>query len=55
AACKIEDSGVEYLANALQNNRILATLNLSSNKFKEDGAKHLANALRNNEVMSPSL
>ncbi|CAF5052731.1 unnamed protein product, partial [Rotaria socialis] len=34
---------------------ILATLNLSSNKFKEGGAKHLANALRNNEVMSPSL
>ncbi|CAF4356714.1 unnamed protein product, partial [Adineta steineri] len=41
-----------HLANALQHNKTLTTLNLYYNKIKALGAQHLANALQHNKTLT---
>jgi Ran GTPase-activating protein (RanGAP) involved in mRNA processing and transport len=64
-------TGAQYLANALQQNKViqasaffffthyflqtLITLNLSSNKIGAEGAQHLANTLQTNNVIQLAL
>ncbi|CAF1186769.1 unnamed protein product [Rotaria sp. Silwood1] len=51
----MDSNGSQHLANALRNNKTLATLNLGLNKIGDDGVQYLAEALRNNYVIYNSI